>query len=243
MAKLLRKFTNLTSYEMPKLIDCDSSSTTVFECVDIKKITRKNEENEDEEVYQYTMNYYNKQDWLAEQLAKSTLEVIDPIIDPSADLADIIAKKVTILGNRCTEHIEAGFDCDGKHYSLSTFDQMDIDAQLSNILNIGLTSVCYHADNTLCTMYTAKDFLKVACMAKAVILKHKTYVNHLISMVKQMDDIDEIMAVEYGVTEVSPGEIKKNYDEIVSTQCIAFVDAIKNKTGLDFSDLLDGILE
>ena len=243
MAKLLKKFTNLTSYEMPKLIDCDSSSTTVFECVDIKKITRKNEENEDEEVYQYTMNYYNKQDWLAEQLEKSTVSVIDPIIDPSADLAEIIEKKVTILGNRCTETIEAGFECDGKHYSLSSFDQMDIDAQLSNILNIGMTSVCYHSDNSLCTMYDAKDFLKVACIAKAVILKHKTYVNHLINMVKKMTNIDEIMAVEYGVTELAPGEVKKNYDDIITTQSISFIEAIKNKTGLDFTDLLDSFLE
>ena len=50
-----------------------------------------------------------------------------------------------------------------------------------------------------------------AIIAKAIILKNRTYVNHLIVMLKKMTNIDEIMAVEYGVTELYPGEVKKNY--------------------------------
>ena len=243
MARLIKKFKDCTSTEMPKNIDASSSQTTVFVYKNIKKSTRVNEMGEEEDVYVYDMEYYNKADWIAEMIEQSTMQTIDPVIDPSAELSDIIAKKATILGNRCTETIEAGFDCDGKHYSLSVFDQMDIDTQLSSIINLGMTEVAYHADGELCRIYSAEEFLKVACIAKAIILKNRTYVNHLIVMLKKMTNIDEIMAVEYGVTELYPGEVKKNYEDVILSQSLSFVETIKNKTGLDFTDLIDEVIK
>lgn len=243
MARLLKVFKNCISTEMPKTIDATSSQTTVFVNKNITKDIRSNEMGEQEEVYIYDMEYYSKSDWIAEMIEKSSVETIDPIIDPSADLSDIIAKKATILGNRCTEAIEAGFDCDGKHYSLSVFDQMDIDTQLSSIINLGMTEVAYHADGELCRIYSAEEFLKVACIAKATLLKHRSYVNGLIFMIKKMTNIDEIMEVEYGVTELHPGEIKKNYENVILSQSLSFVETIKNKTGIDFTDLIDEIIK
>ncbi len=234
---------NIYSSSLPKEIDNESSHTTTYRNVNIEKVSVKDEDGVETIKYKFDMEYYKKEDWLSSQIANLSTSKLDPVIDPSEDLATIIAKKSIILGNRCTEKIESGFDLEIKgevrHFSISSFDQMNIDTQLSNILNLNMKQVAYHSDGCYCEMFDAEDFIKIAALSKAIILKEQTYVNFVITLIKSYTDVDAIVNFNYG--DPLPEELIEKYNTIIMTQIKLFIEAIKFKTGFDLSEFVTAI--
>lgn len=98
----------------------------------------------------------------------------------------------------CQTTITSGINVGENHYSLNTFDQI-------NISTLGLqaqggTSVLYHADGELCRLYTPQEFFPIVQSATAHIMYHTTYFNCLKMQVRNMTNISEICNINYGDT-------------------------------------------
>lgn len=217
---------NCISDSYPKDTDIVSSSSTVYKNTNIVKV-----DMDGHDVYKFDVEYYNKPDYIVNEFEMSKTQTIDPIIDPHRELSDVIKKKAKVLANNCTAKIENGFDLeiDGKikHFSLSVFDQMNIDTQLNNILALGMTKVAYHADGEFCSEFNAIDFIKLASVAKFIILKENTYVNHLIMYIRSLSSAEDVINVQYG--DPLQGEALLNFDIIIQSQANIYMEAIKGK--------------
>ena len=107
-------------------------------------------------------------------------------------------RKILELQYVCQTTITSGINVGENHYSLNTFDQI-------NISTLGLqaqggTSVPYHADGELCRLYTPQEFLPIVQSATAHIMYHTTYFNCLKMQVRNMTNISEICNINYGDT-------------------------------------------
>jgi hypothetical protein len=137
-------------------------------------------------------------------------------ITPPDDWTDVKQVRIVIklkMGVACTEAIYAGVEVDGKHYSLTAYDQAQIMGQLSAVQQ-GATHVPYHADGELCRMFTAEEFLAVANAAMAHIFWHRTYCNHLNAWIKR-GTLKQISGMAYGVE--LPADLAESMAALLAT--------------------------
>ena len=143
----------------------------------------------------------------------NVIERFDNEINSDAFL-DIIRQKKSELSAECEKTIVAGIDVGDAHYSLTIEDQANILAWMA-VAQTG-KSVPYHSDGNPCVIYTAEEFLEVANAAVAFKTAQTTYCNLLMRQVETMTDIDEVKAVEYGITQLD-GEYAEQYKIIMAS--------------------------
>ena len=141
------------------------------------------------------------------------MERSDDEINSDAFL-DIIRQKKSELSAECEKTIIAGVDVGDAHYSLTIEDQANILAWMA-VAQTG-KSVPYHSDGKPCVIYTAEEFLEVANAAVAFKTAQTTYCNLLMRQVEAMTNIDEVKAVEYGITQLD-GEYAEQYKIIMAS--------------------------
>ena len=118
-------------------------------------------------------------------------------------------RKILELQYVCQATITSGINVGENHYSLNTFDQI-------NISTLGLqaqggTSVSYHADGELCRLYTPQEFLPIVQSATAHIMYHTTYFNLLKHQILEMETKEELEKVEYGM------ELEEKYQIVLDS--------------------------
>ncbi|MCM1226114.1 MAG: hypothetical protein NC320_01655 [Clostridium sp.] len=106
--------------------------------------------------------------------------------------------KINAMSNICHNIIIHGFDFeDGHHYSLKESDQNSL-----NVLSLkaaqGLNTA-WHYDGGYIRFYTPEEMLKLTGHAFRFITYHQTYFNQLKAMINNMDNLDDIIAVQYGI--------------------------------------------
>lgn len=125
-----------------------------------------------------------------------------------------IAKRVDELSEDCNATIEAGVDCNGKHYSMTITDQLNLESLKTTIMS-GAEGVPYHADGESCMLYTATEFMEIynACAMHKIL--QTTYFNQLKQYVLSLESVDEVNAVSYG--QALTGQYLENYNTIAES--------------------------
>lgn len=108
--------------------------------------------------------------------------------------------KINNLKNICQNSIINGIDYNGSHYSLSEHDQINLMMLKFNaILNPNETFL-YHADDEEYREYTSTEIKQIAEAAEKWKTYHLTYFNMLKNYVKNMSNVSEVVATQYGTT-------------------------------------------
>lgn len=125
-----------------------------------------------------------------------------------------IAKKVDDLSDDCNTSIEAGVDYNGKHYSMTIPDQLNLESLKTTIMG-GAEGVPYHADGENCMIYTSAEFLEIynACAVHKIL--QTTYFNQLKQYVLSLESVEEVNAVTYG--QELTGQYLTNYNTIAES--------------------------
>lgn len=129
----------------------------------------------------------------------------EPSVDPNEEITTefVREKKLAALSKQCQDAITHGVDVqltsgEIKHYSLSVEDQLNI-ASMVTLIQQGIPTVPYHADGELCEYYTAEDMQLIATAATTWKTYHITYFNSLKNYINSLDNMDDIVAIQYGI--------------------------------------------
>lgn len=106
------------------------------------------------------------------------------------------------LSYACNEAIVAGCDvtlADGtvEHFALEETDQINLNAAYSACQR-GATEYPYHADKSLCRLYSAADIIAICDAATAHKLYHTTYCNHMMMWARRVETAGELSGIVYG---------------------------------------------
>jgi len=112
-------------------------------------------------------------------------------------LDEIRRDKLAEIAIAAQQIIHKGVEVDGKNYSLTEHDQIELMAQLAAV-QAGAEGVPYHADGELCRIFSAAEFMAVADAAIAHIFFHRTYCNHLNTWIRRSTKKEEITKIIYG---------------------------------------------
>lgn len=125
-----------------------------------------------------------------------------------------IAKKIDNLSEECNNIIETGVDYNGKHFSMTIPDQLNLESLKTTIMG-GAEGVPYHADGENCMIYTSAEFLEIynACAVHKIL--QTTYFNQLKQYVLSLESVEEVDAVTYG--QELTGQYLTNYNIIAES--------------------------
>lgn len=140
-------------------------------------------------------------------------ELVD-IEEINEPIENIVSQKKSELSAECEKAIIAGVDVGDVHYSLTIEDQANILAWMA-VAQTG-KSVPYHCDGQPCRIYSSEEFMEVANAAVAYKTHHTTYCNLLMRQVEAMTDVDDVKAVQYGITQLE-GEYAEQYQIIMAS--------------------------
>lgn len=106
--------------------------------------------------------------------------------------------KINNMSVLCKMIIEQGIDFGGSHYSLTTTDQINL-MKLESIARFSPEiTLLYHADGEECRVYSNEEILTIATLGIGWITFNTTYFNQLKAQILDMDNIDDIIAINYG---------------------------------------------
>ena len=139
---------------------------------------------------------------------------IADVVETSEPINEVISQKKSELSAECEKTIVAGVDVGDAHYSLTIEDQANILAWMA-VAQTG-KAVPYHQDGQPCRIYSSEEFMEVANAAVAFKTAQTTYCNLLMRQVEAMTDVDEVKAVQYGITQLE-GEYAEQYQIIMAS--------------------------
>ena len=139
---------------------------------------------------------------------------IADVVETSEPINEVISQKKSELSAECEKTIVAGVDVGDAHYSLTIEDQANILAWMA-VAQTG-KAVPYHQDGQPCRIYSSEEFMEGANAAVAFKTDQTTYCNLLMRQVETMTDVDEVKAVEYGITQLE-GEYAEQYQIIMAS--------------------------
>ena len=114
--------------------------------------------------------------------------------------------KINNLKSICNSMITKGIDVNGKHYSLTSDDQINL-MKLESIATLSPTTpLLYHADGELCRPYTGDEIKAIAQKATMWISYHTTFFNFVKNQILTMSNVEDIISIQYGSTLQEPYE-------------------------------------
>ncbi len=126
--------------------------------------------------------------------------------DESGNLVDVTkkalpievvkAKKIEEMSSACNKTIMCGVTVGDKHYSMTEFDQINL--QAVGALAQQNQSVMYHADGEKCTAYSPEEMIPVFTTAYVFSTKTQTYFNYLKFDILAMTTLEQIESVYWG---------------------------------------------
>ena len=129
--------------------------------------------------------------------------------DIDIELTQCKSRKITEMCAICQTTITNGIDYNDEHYRLNTTDQI-------NLISLYISaqtgqSVPYHADGAVCRLYEPAELIGLVQSGIQWITYHTTYFNLLKHQIIDMDTVDEVDAVVYGMP------LKAEYQAIINT--------------------------
>lgn len=132
--------------------------------------------------------------------------------------AEINAACGQTICNGLTVDLSIGFE----HFSLSQTDQLNLFGLQAQIAS-GITQIIYHADEQPCRFYPAADISLLIEKAMFHISYHITYTNSLKIWIDNIETLDELENIYYGV------DIPIDYQSDVLKTYIAQINSSNNK--------------
>lgn len=109
-------------------------------------------------------------------------------------------EKEAEISKSCNEAIVAGMDVETsvgtEHFSLQETDQINLTTATNAVQN-GATGYPYHADGSLCRMFSAEEILAIAEASIQHKLYHTTLCNHLLTWVRRAETVEEVEGITY----------------------------------------------
>ena len=146
---------------------------------------------------------------LLNAVAKNWITIADVIEIVGEDNAPsvVMSAKLSEISNACNAVIVNGVDIkfgeETVHFNLSIEDQSNIN-NLFRVVELGGTEFPYQADGGVCRIYTAAEIAAIYIAAQTLITTQTTYHNELKQYVQTLTDVEEVSAVQYGMTLPEP---------------------------------------
>ncbi len=141
------------------------------------------------------------------------IEVPDPEIEP------IRAAKEAELSAACNAAITAGIDVETtqgtEHFALTETDQINLTTAYNAVLN-GAAGYPYHADQTMCRMFSADEIKAISEAGIAHIMYHTTLCNHLLTWARRAETLEELDGIIY-TAEGMPEDLAANMASVLSS--------------------------
>lgn len=147
-------------------------------------------------------------------------EVVEIVGEDNA-LSVIMTAKLSEISKVCNAVIVAGIDItfgdENVHFNLSIEDQSNIN-NLFRVVELGGTEFPYQSDGGVCRVYSANEIVQIYVAAQTLITSQTTYHNELKQYVKTLDNVDDISAIQYGMTLPEPYLTEMNEKLAVAQQ-------------------------
>lgn len=146
---------------------------------------------------------------LLNAVAKNWITIADviEIVGEDNALSVVMSAKLSEISNACNAVIVNGVDIkfgeETVHFNLSIEDQSNIN-NLFRVVELGGTEFPYQADGGVCRIYTAAEIATIYIAAQTLITTQTTYHNELKQYVQTLTDVEEVSAVQYGMTLPEP---------------------------------------
>lgn len=145
-------------------------------------------------------------------------DVPDMGITYERDLEQERAQKIEYLSNSCNAAILNGVDVETtqgtEHFSLEETDQINLTTAYNAVMT-GMAGYPYHADKTLCRMFSADEIKSVSDAAVYHKMYHTTLCNHLMMWARRVETVEELDLITYSENNM-PEDLKENMDAIIN---------------------------
>lgn len=136
-----------------------------------------------------------------------TLDDVVEIVGEDNSLSVVMSAKLAEISKTCNAVIENGVDIElgeeSVHFNLDIKDQSNIN-NLFRVVELGGTEFPYQADGGVCRIYTAAEIVEIYVAAQTLITAQTTYHNELKQYVQSLESIEDVSAVQYGMTLPDP---------------------------------------
>ena len=160
---------------------------------------------------------------LLHAVAKSWISVDDmiEIVGEDNALSVVMAAKLAEISKVCNAVIVAGVDItlgdETVHFNLSIEDQSNIN-NLFRVVELGGTEFPYQSDGGVCRVYSASEIVQIYIAAQTLITSQTTYHNELKQYVQTLESVEDISAIQYGMTLPEPYLTEMNEKLAVAQQ-------------------------
>ncbi len=160
---------------------------------------------------------------LLNAVAKSWISVEDmiEIVGEDNALSVVMAAKLAEISKVCNAVIVAGVDItlgdETVHFNLSIEDQSNIN-NLFRVVELGGTEFPYQSDGGVCRVYSASEIVQIYIAAQTHITSQTTYHNELKQYVQTLESVEDISAIQYGMTLPEPYLTEMNEKLAVAQQ-------------------------
>ncbi len=135
-----------------------------------------------------------------------------------SDLAEAKSTKEFELSAACNAAIVSGVDVETtqgmEHFSLEETDQINLTTAYNAVMS-SAESYPYHADGTLCRMFTADEIKAISNASIAHKLYHTTLCNHLLTWVRRAETELEVESITY-TAEGLPEDLAANMAQVLA---------------------------
>lgn len=112
-------------------------------------------------------------------------------------LQGIHQEKIQQMSEECSKTIQKGVQYNGKVYSLTPNDQINIDSMFNAVL-AGAEEYPYHANGESCCNMKAEDILNLYVLYKKTVTYYTTYYNQLKMYIDTLTDKKDVEKVFFG---------------------------------------------
>lgn len=158
-------------------------------------------------------------DWEQLPLGQRTRKRTEEEIEQDK-LPNIKLLKEKQISNSCNKAIIEGMNITTskgiEHFSLQETDQINLTTALTAVQQ-GASVYPYHADKSLCRMFTAEEIKNISQSAIYHKLYHTTLCNHLLTWIRRSTSREEIENISYSAENL-PDDLAQNMLSILSQE-------------------------
>lgn len=159
------------------------------------------------------------EDWEQLPLGQRTRKRTEEEIEQDK-LPNIKLLKEKQISNSCNKAIIEGMNITTskgiEHFSLQETDQINLTTALTAVQQ-GASVYPYHADKSLCRMFTAEEIKNISQSAIYHKLYHTTLCNHLLTWIRRSTSREEIENISYSAENL-PDDLAQNMLSILSQE-------------------------
>lgn len=141
------------------------------------------------------------------------------ILGEPLTLGEAREAKIEEMSVACNDAIVAGMDVETtqgtEHFSLEETDQINLTTAYNAVMS-GATAYPYHADDSLCRMFTAEEITAISNASISHKMYHTTLCNHLLTWARRAETAEEIDGIAYAADSL-PEDLAANMETVLSS--------------------------